>query len=111
MPVVSERRVREALRSVIDPELGIDIVRLGLVYGITIASGNVRVRATLTTPGCPLAPYIVSDIERTVKRLPGVKTVSVDIVFDPPWTPSMMDGLIAVGASRPTNVRKKHGHR
>ncbi len=107
MPVVRERRVRDALRSVNDPELGIDIVRLGLVYGITITGGDVRVRATLTTPGCPLAPYIVSDIERTVKRIPGVKSVSVDIVFDPPWTPSMMDGLVVSATPRHTKPRKR----
>lgn len=88
--LVSVAKIRAALRTVADPELGIDIVSLGLVYGITVQQGSVTVRMTLTTPACPLAPVIAENVRRAVVSLKGVTAVVIDYTFDPPWNPSMM---------------------
>lgn len=80
--------VLEALRDVIDPELGVNIVDLGLVMDATIDQNHVSVTMTLTTPGCPLHGTITRDAELRVGRLPGVQTVHVELVWDPPWTPN-----------------------
>jgi metal-sulfur cluster biosynthetic enzyme len=83
--------VRAALRDVIDPELGVNIVDLGLVYDIGVTAADVRVTMTMTTPACPLREYIQELVETTVaSRLPDVERVSVDIVSEPPWTEDMM---------------------
>ncbi|MCX7983391.1 MAG: iron-sulfur cluster assembly protein [Bacteroidetes bacterium] len=92
---VSEEQVWDVLRECYDPEIPVNIVDLGLVYGIQIqeeSSGgaNVTVRMTLTAPGCGMAPIIAADVKRRVQHIPGVKNASVEIVFDPPWNPSMM---------------------
>lgn len=84
MPTESE--IREALKSVIDPELGINIVDLGLIYDIVINKGAVKVKMTLTTPMCPLGPLIVENARKAVEGVPGVKDVDIEITFDPPWT-------------------------
>ncbi len=73
------------LENVIDPELYISIVDLGLVYGVTHEKGKVTVKMTLTTIGCPLLPIIEKEIQRNVLELDGVDEVYVDLVFDPPW--------------------------
>lgn len=73
-----------------DPELGINIVDLGLVYSINIESSRVKVLMTLTTPGCPLDSYFVKDITDKLKKVDGVKDVSVELTFEPPWSPSKM---------------------
>lgn len=81
----------DALKSVIDPEIGIDIVNLGLVYEIKIdAENNVVIKMSLTTPFCPLGPMILSNAERAVRGIKGVKSAKVELVFDPPWTPDRM---------------------
>ena len=82
--------VLEALHAVIDPELGIDIVNLGMVYVITVAGGNVAIDMTLTTPGCPLHASIEADVENVLGQVPGVESVAVTFVWDPPWTPDAM---------------------
>jgi metal-sulfur cluster biosynthetic enzyme len=88
---MTETDVREALREVVDPELGINIVDLGLVYGIDVTGGSVRITMTMTTPACPLRDYIQDLVESTVtSRLSEVHDVTVDIVSDPPWTEDMM---------------------
>ncbi len=88
-PSVDE--VREALRAVVDPELGVNIVDLGLVYGVDIAEGKVRIRLTLTAPACPMGEMIVAEVRREVQlTVAGVKEVAVDLVWDPPWAPTMM---------------------
>jgi metal-sulfur cluster biosynthetic enzyme len=81
--------VREALRAVIDPELGINIVDLGLIYDVEVGSGSVTVRYTLTTMGCGLGPLIESGISEVVSALP-VEEVHTELVFRPPWSPDMM---------------------
>jgi metal-sulfur cluster biosynthetic enzyme len=91
MAAIIEPDVRDALRHVIDPELGINIVDLGLVYGVEIEGARVRVRMTMTTPACPLGAYL-SDLARSEvhDRLPGVQDVVVELVWEPPWDPGMM---------------------
>lgn len=81
-------KVRESLKQVIDPELGIDIVSLGLVYDVKLEAGKVYVRMTLTSPGCPAGPMIVGQSRMALEDL-GFKDPEIDIevVFDPPWSP------------------------
>jgi metal-sulfur cluster biosynthetic enzyme len=72
---------------VLDPELGMSVVALGLVYDVTIAAGAVRVTMTLTAPGCPLHEVMTQWVRTAVMRVPGVEQVEVVLTFDPPWTP------------------------
>lgn len=83
-------RVREALRVVIDPELGHDIVDLGFIYGISITDGDVWIVMTATTKGCPALGFLKHGVENAAGQVPGVRTVDVTVTFDPPWTPSMI---------------------
>lgn len=87
-PVVDT--VRAALSTVEDPELGLDIVSLGLVYGIEHDAGTVRVVHTLTSMGCPLGPVIERDIDDALAGVEGIDSVDVELVFEPPWTPELM---------------------
>jgi len=88
---MTDTNIREALRGVIDPELGVNIVDLGLVYGVAVNGADVRVTMTMTTPACPLRDYIQDLVESTiVERVEGVNRVAVDIVTEPPWTEEMM---------------------
>jgi len=80
----------ETLREVIDPELGISIVDLGLVYDVSFDDGDVLVTMTLTSPGCPLGPVIRGEAYAKLKTVPGVKDVDVRIVWSPPWDPRTM---------------------
>ena len=97
--VPSEQEVLDALSNVIDPELGLDFVELGLIYGVEINQGDVRVTFTLTTPGCPIGPQVTEQIEEFVGEVEGVKTVSSEMVFTPPWSPERMseDAKFALG--------------
>ena len=88
--MVSKDSVMEALKRVIDPELGINIVDLGLIYGVDIKDNKVEVRMTMTVPGCPLASMMVMGVEREIRNLKGVEDVKIKLVFDPPWTPQRM---------------------
>lgn len=85
-----EERVLESLRDVIDPEVGLNVVELGLVYGIRIDGGRVHVALTMTTPACPLGDQIVRDAEIRVERVEGVEAVHVELVWYPPWGPERM---------------------
>ena len=92
--------VTEALRDVIDPELGLDFVELGLIYDIEIDElGIVRVTYTLTSPGCPIGPQVSEQIEEFVGELDGVSEVQPTMTFSPPWTPELMcdDAKFALG--------------
>jgi metal-sulfur cluster biosynthetic enzyme len=97
--VPSEDDVMDALSNVIDPELGLDFVELGLIYGVEVDQGNVHVTFTLTTPGCPIGPQVTEQIEEFVGELDGVKTVESEMVFTPPWSPEKMseDAKFALG--------------
>ncbi len=88
---LTEEEIKEALKDVIDYEVGLDVVSLGLIYNIEVDdNNNVKILMTLTTPMCPLGPMIVSDVERKLKEL-GANEVEVELTFDPPWSPEMMD--------------------
>jgi metal-sulfur cluster biosynthetic enzyme len=82
--------VLDALYEVIDPELGVNIVDLGLVYDVVIDDGSVVVVMTLTTPGCPLAGFMEDEIHRCLSQFPQVRAAEVEIVWDPPWDPELM---------------------
>jgi metal-sulfur cluster biosynthetic enzyme len=86
----SKEEVVEALRQVEDPELGMDIVELGLFYDAEIEGPNVKVLYTLTSMGCPAGPMIQEDIDRAVQEIPGVENVQSELTFEPPWTPDKM---------------------
>lgn len=88
-------QIKKALRGVKDPELNLNIVDLGLVYGVDVAdTGDVHVRMTLTSPGCPAGPEITQDVKETVANLDGVNSVDVEIVWEPYWTPEKIDPRI-----------------
>jgi len=90
----------EVLKTVYDPEIPVNIVDLGLVYGcdVTAAEGgnDVRIRMTLTAPGCGMGPVLQSDVEKSIRALPGVNSVDVEIVLDPPWSREMMSEVAQV---------------
>ena len=88
---LNQEAARTALRQVKDPELDMNIVDLGLVYDVDIADGAVRVKMTLTSPGCPAGPMITNDAYRVLRGLAGVKDVDIEIVWEPYWTPERMD--------------------
>ncbi|WP_448534940.1 metal-sulfur cluster assembly factor [Pseudothermotoga sp.] len=89
--MVTKEKVFEALKQVIDFEIGLDIVSLGLVYDVNVDNeNNVTVTMTMTTPACPLAGLILQDAEDKVRQIEGVKDVKINLTFDPPWTPDRM---------------------
>lgn len=92
--MVDEQQVMKVLRKVKDPELSLDLVVLGLIYGIDVNGDHVNVRMSLTTPMCPAAEQIVTDVKREVESLDGVDHADVELTFDPPWSPEKMDPLI-----------------
>ena len=97
MPTSDE--VRDALTNVIDPELGLDFVELGLIYEVEVDGAEVHVTFTLTSPGCPIGPQVTDQIKEFVGELDGVQDVDATMTFSPPWTPDMMseDAKFALG--------------
>ena len=91
--------VEDALSNVIDPELGLDFVELGLIYGVEVEDSSVHVTFTLTSPGCPIGPQVSEQIEEFVGELDGVDQVTSSMTFTPPWTPDKMseDAKFALG--------------
>lgn len=86
-----QEQVLEALREVVDPEIGVNVVDLGLVYRADVVNGEARVAMTMTSPACPLHEYLTGAAQSAiVERVPGVESVRVEIVWDPPWHPDMM---------------------
>ena len=98
---LDEKTILETLRQVVDPEIDCNIVDLGLIYGTTIDNGKVRVQMTLTTPGCPMHESIAAGVKNALLNLEGVDDAEVEVVWDPPWNPSMMSdhGRARVGIS------------
>src|SRR5438045_7111523 len=88
---ISADQAKLALRKVKDPELGLNIVDLGLVYEIVVNENNIHVDMTLTSPGCPAGPQIMTDAERVLQALPGVGDVEINLVWSPYWTPERIE--------------------
>jgi metal-sulfur cluster biosynthetic enzyme len=86
----TQEQVVDALRQVEDPELGMDIVELGLFYDAVIDGPSVKVTYSLTSMACPVGPMIEEEINRVVLEVPGVEDVKAELTFDPPWTPELM---------------------
>ena len=97
MPSVDE--VTDALTNVIDPELGLDFVELGLVYEVEVDDADVHITFTLTSPGCPIGPQVSEQMKEFVSELDGVANVHPHMTFNPPWTPDLMseDAKFALG--------------
>ncbi len=85
-----EEEVIDALRTVYDPEIPVNIYELGLVYDIDASTENVLIRMTLTSPGCPVAGSLPVEVESKVREIEGVKSAKVELVWDPPWNPDMI---------------------
>ena len=98
-PALDEQTVLAALRQVIDPEIGCNVVDLGLIYDVAIAGPRVTVQMTLTTPGCPMGESIAHGAQWALLGITGIEDAVVQIVWDPPWQPSMMTdvGRAAIG--------------
>lgn len=89
---VTEAQVYDALKKCMDPEIPVNVVDLGLIYGVKVASGNdVDIKMTMTTRGCPLHDTLVSDVKRYVGKINGIGKINVEIVWDPPWTLEKMN--------------------
>lgn len=97
--VVTKEDVIEALKDVYDPEIPVNVVDLGLVYGCTVEDGAVDIKMTLTFPGCGMGPYIAQQAEWRVAEIEAVEDVNVEMVFDPPWSPDLIteDGKLQLG--------------
>jgi metal-sulfur cluster biosynthetic enzyme len=88
--MATKEDVLEVLRQVEDPELGMDIVDLGLLYDVEVEGSKVKVTYSLTSMGCPAGPLIAGDIDRAAREVPGIEEVDLELTFDPPWTPDKM---------------------
>jgi metal-sulfur cluster biosynthetic enzyme len=97
--MIDEEEITEALSNVIDPELGLDFVELGLIYAVEVDSGRVEVTFTLTTPACPIGPQVSEQIIEFVSEIDGVDEVVPTMTFTPPWSPDKMseDAKFALG--------------
>ncbi len=90
MNMVTEKQVLSKLKEVLDPELGVNIVDLGLIYEVRVDKAQVNIKMTFTTPACPLLGYIVNNVQSKVRELKGVSDVQVQFVWEPRWTPERM---------------------
>ena len=88
--MLTQEQILEILKKVYDPEIPLNIVDLGLIYGVDIEDQNVTVRMTLTGRGCPMASMLANVVKRKIQAIEGVKDVEVRIVWDPPWTPDRL---------------------
>lgn len=96
------KQIADILRHVDDPEIGVNIVDLGLVYGLRFEEGDLTIKLTMTTPACPLSDYIKRNIRYVMNQVGGVERVHIDIVWNPPWSPQMMDPTVRrQGVRRP----------
>src|SRR6201993_2556777 len=86
----TQEEVLEVLRTVEDPELGMDIVDLGLLYEVEVADSTAKVTYSLTSMGCPAGPLIAQDIDSAIRQVEGIEDVELELTFDPPWTPDRM---------------------
>jgi metal-sulfur cluster biosynthetic enzyme len=88
--MVTKEEILNALQAVSDPEIGMDIVNLGLVYEVQINGDKVYIKMTMTAPTCPVTPWILAEAQRTVENLEGVEAADVELVWEPPWNPALM---------------------
>ena len=88
--MATREEVMEVLRTVEDPELGMDIVDLGLVYEVEVEDSKTKVLYSLTSMGCPAGPLIAQDIDSAIRQVEGIQDVELELTFDPPWTPDRM---------------------
>ena len=97
--VVTKEEVMEALHDVFDPEIPVNVVDLGLIYGCDVEDNNVTVEMTLTFAGCGMGPYIAQQAEWAIAEIQGVKNVDVELTFDPPWSPDLIteEGKTLIG--------------
>jgi metal-sulfur cluster biosynthetic enzyme len=91
---ITREQVMQALGDVFDPELGMSVVDLGLIYGVEIDAGRVKVTMTLTAQGCPLHESMAEWVRQAVGKVPGVEAVEVVITFEPPWTPDRIQAVL-----------------
>ncbi|PZC50668.1 MAG: Metal-sulfur cluster biosynthetic enzyme [Chloroflexi bacterium] len=100
MAIVTKEAVLEKLKDVYDPEIPVNVVDLGLIYGVDVKENNeVHVKMTLTAPGCGMGPYIAQQAEWAISEIEDLEEVTVEVVFDPPWSPDMLteDGKALLG--------------
>ena len=88
--MVTKEEILEQLKQVSDPEIGMDVVNLGLVYDVEINGDRVYIKMTMTAPTCPVTPWILSEAQRIVENVEDVEAADIELVWDPPWNPSMM---------------------
>ena len=88
--MVTKKEVMKVLKECYDPEIPISIVDLGLIYGVKVEKGRVKIRMTLTAPTCPMSSFIVENVRNRVKEIKGVKSVDIELVFEPAWSPERM---------------------
>jgi metal-sulfur cluster biosynthetic enzyme len=88
--MIDERQVWDALKTVYDPEIPVNVVDLGLIYNVEVKGNTVRVDMTMTMRGCPAHQYLTADARKKLLAIPGVKEAEVNIVWDPPWNPTMI---------------------
>lgn len=90
----TEEEIRDALRFVVDPEVGLNVIDLGLVYGIEVSAERIGVRMTMTTPACPVADTLVESARAAVRAAaPSIADIDIELVWDPPWSPDMMSEI------------------
>ncbi len=85
---LNKENVIEILKTIYDPDIGLDIYFLGLIYDIKIENNNIIIIMTFTSPMCPMAPYMIDQIKTSLSELEGVENIDIEVTFDPPWTPS-----------------------
>jgi metal-sulfur cluster biosynthetic enzyme len=88
--MVTKEEILEELKVVEDPEIGMDIVNLGLIYEVDINNDKVLLKMTMTAPTCPVTPWILAEVQKVVENIPGVEMADVELVWEPPWNPSRM---------------------
>ncbi len=88
--MVTKEEILEELKIVEDPEIGMDVVNLGLIYDVQIDGDKVYIKMTMTAPTCPVTPWILSEVQKIVENMPGVEMADVELVWEPPWKPDMM---------------------
>jgi metal-sulfur cluster biosynthetic enzyme len=88
--MLNEEKIRETLSNIIDPELNLNLVEMGLIYNVSVIGAEVKVEMTLTTRGCPLHQFLAQQVEKALSQIEGVEKAQVKLVWDPPWHPKMM---------------------